>query len=58
MSSKAHNIHKGNHPGKRIESSGLLNVQNLIVVGDLNFSMHSFENWGMQSSMDSLALFF
>ena len=39
---------------ENIESSGLLNLQNLILDGDLNFTMHSFEYWRMQSSMDSL----
>ena len=30
----------------RIVSSGLLNIENLILAGDLNLNIHSFENWG------------
>ena len=41
-----------------VEFGTLLNVQNLIIGGDLNLTFHSFENWGMQSSTDPRARYF
>ena len=43
---------------ENVEDSGVRSMQNLIVVGDLNFTMFSYENRGMMSSVDPLDSFF
>ena len=37
-----------------IDASGVLSLQNLVVAGDLNFTMFSSKNWGMANSLDPL----
>ena len=42
----------------KIEDIGLLSLDNLGIVGDLNLTLHSFENWGTTSPIDPLADYF
>ena len=37
---------------------GLLNLQNLILEGDLNFTMSPAEIWGQNAKLDSMAFYF
>ena len=39
----------------KIEVSCMLSVENLVIVGDLNMTLHSFENWGTICPFDPLA---
>ena len=43
---------------ENVEASSFLSLPNLIMGGDLNFTMFSHENWGMMSLVDMLASFF
>ena len=36
----------------------MLSVENLVIVGDLNMTLHSFENWGTIHSYDPMAEYF
>ena len=42
----------------RVDASGLLNLENLILAGDLNLTLHSFENWGTMFPSDLLEDYF
>ena len=42
----------------RIDVSGLLSIDNLILDGDLNLTLHSFENWGTLHPLDPLEYYF
>ena len=41
-----------------LSASGLLNSQNLILVGDLNFSMSPSEIWEQNDSLDPMDFYF
>ena len=43
---------------ENMDFSGLLNLKNLVIVRDLNFSMNTYESWGMVTSLDPLDDFF
>jgi hypothetical protein len=42
---------------KKVKDRGILSQQNLIVVGDFNFTLTEGESWGTSSQPDPLALF-
>jgi hypothetical protein len=42
----------------KVESRDLLDLTNLIIVGDLNFTTSSGEIWGASATQDPLAKFF
>ena len=41
-----------------LSDSGLLNIVNLIIVGDLNFTTSSVEIWGQNAKLDLMANIF
>jgi hypothetical protein len=43
---------------QQVESQGLLDLHNLVLAGDLNFTLNSGEIWGVSSIQDPLADFF
>jgi hypothetical protein len=43
---------------QQVESQGLLDLHNLVLAGDLNFTLNSGETWGLSTLQDPLAEFF
>ena len=41
-----------------VRSCGLLNLPNLILAGDFNFTLPPAEVWGQNSKLDSMAFYF
>ena len=42
----------------RLDISGILSLDNMVLAGDLNLTLHSFENWGTFSPVDPLGDYF